>query len=191
VDIRMNLPIEIPQEKIAALCHRWQITELALFGSVLRDDFRADSDVDVLISFDPQARHGLFEMVRMREELATILGILGGVSFTALMTLFIVVVVQMFLVGFLAARALPGERSEFIMELPPLRVPQIRNVIYKTLLRVRWYLGEAVPLFLIGTALLFVLSRLGLLGSITRAAQPLVVGLVTPWWPADRGSRRR
>ena len=70
----MNLPIEIPQEKIAALCHRWQITELALFGSVLRDDFRADSDVDVLISFDPQARHGLFEMVRMREELGTILG---------------------------------------------------------------------------------------------------------------------
>jgi ferrous iron transport protein B len=111
-------------------------------------------------------------------QLATILGILGGVSFTALMTLFIVVVVQMFLVGFLAARALPGERSEFIMELPPLRVPQIRNVIHKTLLRVRWYLGEAVPLFLIGTALLFVLSRLGLLDSITRGAQPLVVGLL-------------
>jgi len=111
-------------------------------------------------------------------QLATILGILGGVSFAALMTLFIVVVVQMFLVGFLAARALPGERSEFIMELPPLRVPQIRNVIYKTLLRVRWYLGEAVPLFLIGTALLFGLSRLGLLDSITRAAQPLVVGLL-------------
>jgi ferrous iron transport protein B len=111
-------------------------------------------------------------------QLATILGILGGVSFAALMTLFTVVVVQMFLVGFLAARALPGERSEFIMELPPLRVPQIRNVIYKTLLRVRWYLGEAVPLFLVGTALLFGLSRLGLLDSITRAAEPLVVGLL-------------
>jgi ferrous iron transport protein B len=111
-------------------------------------------------------------------QLATILGILGGVSFAALMTLFTVVVVQMFLVGFLAARALPGERSEFIMELPPLRIPQVRNVVYKTLLRVRWYLGEAVPLFLVGTALLFALSRLGLLDWITRAAQPLVQGLL-------------
>lgn len=70
----MNAHIEIPQEKIAAFCHRWQITELALFGSVLRDDFRPDSDVDVLISFHPEARPGLFEMVRMRRELGAILG---------------------------------------------------------------------------------------------------------------------
>ena len=74
------------------------------------------------------------------------------------MTLFGVVLMQMFLVGFLAARAIPGERSEFIMELPPLRLPQLGNIVRKTLLRVRWYLGEAVPLFLIGTALLFVLE---------------------------------
>lgn len=111
-------------------------------------------------------------------QLATILGILGGVSFAALTTLFVVVVVQMFLVGFLAARALPGERSEFIMELPPLRIPQFRNIVYKTFLRVRWYLGEAVPLFLIGTALLFVLSRLGLLDSLTRVTEPVVAGLL-------------
>jgi ferrous iron transport protein B len=111
-------------------------------------------------------------------QLATILGILGGVSFAALLTLFAVVLGQMFLVGFLAARALPGERSEFILELPPMRWPHMRNVVYKTVLRVRWYLGEAVPLFLIGTVFLFTLSRLGWLAAITRSAEPLVVGLL-------------
>jgi ferrous iron transport protein B len=111
-------------------------------------------------------------------QLATILGILGGVSFFALLTLFGVVLLQMFLVGFLAARALPGERSEFIMELPPLRMPQLGNILHKTLLRVRWYLGEAVPLFLIGTALLFALSQLGLLTRLTAAAEPVVAGLL-------------
>jgi ferrous iron transport protein B len=111
-------------------------------------------------------------------QLATILGILGGVSFSALVTLFAVVLMQMFLVGFLAARAIPGERSEFIMELPPLRLPQFGNIVRKTLLRVRWYLGEAVPLFLIGTGLLFALSRLGLLTKLTAATEPVVVGLL-------------
>ncbi len=85
-------------------------------------------------------------------QLATILGILGGISFAALVTLFGVVLTQMFLVGFLAGRILPGDRSDFILELPPIRVPQLRNLLTKTLLRVRWYLAEAVPLFLIGTA---------------------------------------
>jgi len=111
-------------------------------------------------------------------QLATIFGILGGVSFAALVTLFGVVLTQMFFVGFLAARAIPGERSEFIMELPPLRLPQLGNIIRKTLLRVRWYLGEAVPLFLIGTALLFVLSKAGLLTRLTDAAEPVVAGLL-------------
>lgn len=116
-------------------------------------------------------------------QLATILGILGGISFAALTTLFGVVLLQMFIVGFLAARALPGERSEFIMELPPLRWPLWRNILHKTVMRVQWYLGEAVPLFLIGTALLFVLSRTGGLAIITRAAEPLVSGLLG--LPAD------
>ncbi len=111
-------------------------------------------------------------------QLATILGILGGISFYALLTLFGVVVGQLFLVGFLAARVLPGERSEFILELPPIRVPQIRNILTKTGLRIRWYLKEALPLFLIGTALLFVLDRTGGLAFITRTARPLVSGLL-------------
>jgi ferrous iron transport protein B len=111
-------------------------------------------------------------------QLATILGILGGISFWALLTLFGVVVAQMFVVGFLAARVLPGERSDFIMELPPLRLPAMRNLALKTALRVRWYLWEAVPLFLIGTALLFALDKTGLLPRIVAAGRPIVTGLL-------------
>ena len=116
-------------------------------------------------------------------QLATIMGILGGISFGAVLTLFGVVLSQMLLVGFLAARALPGDRSEFIMELPPIRLPRLKNVVTKTLLRVRWYLGEAVPLFLAGTALLFVLDRLGALTVLARAARPVVTGMLG--LPAD------
>ncbi len=109
-------------------------------------------------------------------QLATIMGILGGISMWALLLLFAVVLSQMMLVGFLAARALPGDRSDFILELPPIRLPRLRNLVTKTAIRVRWYLGEAVPLFLIGTALLFVLDRLGALDELTRAARPIVTG---------------
>ena len=107
-------------------------------------------------------------------QLATILGILGGISVWALLTLFTVVLSQMVLVGFLAAQALPGDRSDFIMELPPIRLPRLRNLLTKTVLRVKWYLGEAVPLFLIGTALLFVLDAFGALDGLARIAQPVV-----------------
>jgi len=62
-------------------------------------------------------------------QLATIMGILGGISFAALLTLFGVVLAQLFLVGFAAARILPGERSDFLIELPPIRVPTARNVM--------------------------------------------------------------
>ena len=111
-------------------------------------------------------------------QLATIMGILGGISFAAVVTLFGVVLTQMVLVGFLAAQVLKGERSDFIMELPPMRLPRLRNLLTKTLLRVRWYLGEAVPLFLIGTLLLFGLDRAGALDGLARISQPLVTGVL-------------
>ncbi|MEN3338314.1 MAG: ferrous iron transport protein [Acidobacteriota bacterium] len=109
-------------------------------------------------------------------QLATIMGILGGISVWALLLLFGVVLAQMILVGFLAARVLSGDRSDFILELPPLRWPRAGNLATKTALRVRWYLGEAVPLFLVGTALLFLLDRVGALGALTTAARPLITG---------------
>ena len=70
----MNPGIEIPANEIAALCNRWQVLELALFGSVLRDDFGPESDVDVLVSFDTGARHTLLDIVQMQEELSAVLG---------------------------------------------------------------------------------------------------------------------
>ncbi|HTK30262.1 MAG TPA: ferrous iron transporter B [Vicinamibacterales bacterium] len=111
-------------------------------------------------------------------QLATIMGILGGISFAALGTLFGVVVGQMILVGWLASRVLKGERSEFILELPPIRWPRPGNLLTKTRLRVWWYLGEAVPLFLAGTVLLFALDRAGLLGVIAAAGRPIVTNLL-------------
>ena len=59
----------IPRKKIAEFCRRWSINEFALFGSVLRADFRPDSDVDVLVSIDPKAHIGLFEIAEMGIEL--------------------------------------------------------------------------------------------------------------------------
>ena len=70
----MSAQIDIPAEAVAVFCRQWKITELALFGSVLRPDFGPDSDVDVLVVFDPAARHTLFDMVRMQDELEEILG---------------------------------------------------------------------------------------------------------------------
>lgn len=69
----MNLPtIIISKEKIANFCHRWKIKEFALFGSVLRDDFRPDSDIDVLVSFSENAKWTLFDQVDMQDELKAI-----------------------------------------------------------------------------------------------------------------------
>ena len=70
----MDVKIELPKQEIIAFCVKWRIIEFALFGSVLRDDFGPDSDVDVLVKFAPEAGHSLFDMVRMREELKALLG---------------------------------------------------------------------------------------------------------------------
>ena len=66
--------LKIPYHKIVDFCMRWQVTELALFGSVLRDDFRPDSDVDVLVTFAPDAPYSLFDFVRMENELRNTFG---------------------------------------------------------------------------------------------------------------------
>ena len=66
--------IDIPQNQTADFCRRWQISEFALFGSVLRGDFDPDSDLDILVTFAPGAEWSLLDHVRMEEELADILG---------------------------------------------------------------------------------------------------------------------
>ncbi|HSB03185.1 MAG TPA: nucleotidyltransferase domain-containing protein [Anaerolineales bacterium] len=69
---RTKTRITIPRKKLAVFCRRWKITELALFGSVLRDDFRSSSDIDLLVTFSPRARTSLFDLVRMQNELKEI-----------------------------------------------------------------------------------------------------------------------
>jgi len=68
----MSLAIQIDRAKIAEFCRKWRITEFSLFGSVLRDDFRPDSDVDVLVSFTPEAGWSLLDLARMEQELETL-----------------------------------------------------------------------------------------------------------------------
>lgn len=70
----MSPRITFPHQPVEAFCRRWKITELSAFGSVLREDFGPASDVDVLVTFAPEARWTLFDMVRMRDELSEILG---------------------------------------------------------------------------------------------------------------------
>ena len=65
----MKTKINIDREAITDFCEKWKIAEFSLFGSVLRDDFTPDSDVDVLVSFDSSSHWSLFDLVEMRAEL--------------------------------------------------------------------------------------------------------------------------
>ena len=66
--------IQLSSQVLATFCKRWQIAELALFGSVLRDDFSPESDIDVLVRFRPTATPTLLDLVRMEDELTRLLG---------------------------------------------------------------------------------------------------------------------
>lgn len=68
-----DIKIDIPRDKVAEFCRRHRIRRLSLFGSVLREDFRADSDVDVLVEFEPEAKIGFIALSRMQRELSALL----------------------------------------------------------------------------------------------------------------------
>lgn len=70
----LTFNIQLPKEKLVEFCQRWKVSELALFGSVLRDDFRPDSDIDILITFAPDAKRGLMTLSKMKYELEDLLG---------------------------------------------------------------------------------------------------------------------
>ena len=69
-----SVKVQLPETEIERFCQRWKISEFALFGSVLREDFRPDSDIDVLVTFAPGTRWSLFDMARMERDLEAILG---------------------------------------------------------------------------------------------------------------------
>ena len=111
-------------------------------------------------------------------QLGVVLGMLGAVPFSAGLVWGFAIAGVMVAVGWLAHQLLPGRTSEFVVELPPLRLPLSSNVLAKTAARVEWYLKEALPLFVAGTLLLFALDRLHLLGAVIRAGEPLVTGVL-------------
>ncbi|MHA2497420.1 MAG: ferrous iron transport protein B [Candidatus Hodarchaeales archaeon] len=116
-------------------------------------------------------------------QLGVILGLMTFVSPLGMIIVFGVVISQVLLVAYLANLLLPGERSDFIMEIPPLRMPKLKNLLMKTWVRIEWFLAEAIPLFLIGTFLVSIANLLeigskSLLDHIVTLGEPIVVGLL-------------
>lgn len=108
-------------------------------------------------------------------QLGVILGMFASLPIFYLLIWIFIIAGILILVGYLASRVIPGEGSDFILEIPPLRIPSLSNVVVKTLARIEWYLKEAVPLFILGTLILFVLHKTKLLTFLEWAATPLIV----------------
>ena len=107
-------------------------------------------------------------------QLSVIFALMQRTSRSATVVWVAVVLLTIGLVGWVAAKVVPGDKSDFLLEMPPIRRPQVGNLISKTMARIEWYLREAVPLFLAGTALLFFLDFFKLLGWVHRAGEPVV-----------------
>jgi len=112
-------------------------------------------------------------------QLGVILGLLSSVP--GALTVWIVVMVAVFmLVGLLAARLMPGEEPIFYMELPPMRLPQVRNVLVKTLTRMHWYFLEIFPLFIVASVLLWAGKMTGFLDLLVAGMHPVMHALGLP-----------
>jgi len=111
-------------------------------------------------------------------QLGVVLGMFGKQPFSAFLIWTLILIFVILLVGFIASRIIPGQRTDFILELPPIRRPQLTNVIMKTLSRIEWYLREAVPLFILGTLILFTADKLKILPFLEHAASPVVVSVL-------------
>ncbi len=109
-------------------------------------------------------------------QLGVILGMLSDIGFAATAAWTGIIIGVILLVGYLASKVIPGESSDFILEIPPIRMPQLSNLAIKTMARIEWYLREAVPLFVLGTLILFVADRMGWILGMQRIAEPIVVG---------------
>jgi ferrous iron transport protein B len=109
-------------------------------------------------------------------QLGVLLAMMAQIGVGAAVAWTFLIIGVMLLVGWLSSKVFPGERSDFILELPPIRRPQLGNVVSKTVGRIEWYLKEVIPLFVLGTAVLFVLDRTHALTLIAWAGKPLVSG---------------
>ena len=108
-------------------------------------------------------------------QLGVIFGMLGTFSLRATLWWAGCILVVLILAGYLASRMVPGEKPDFFIELPPLRLPALGNIVMKTLSRIEWYLKEAVPLFILGTLVLFLFDKMKVLEWLESVSAPLVV----------------
>ena len=106
--------------------------------------------------------------------LAVMLVLLAPLSIWAPVVVFGVIALQIVIIGSIAGKILPGERSDFILELPPMRIPKLRVLLRTASWRIWWFAKEAVPLFLLATFILFVLDRAGMLVLMEEAAKPVL-----------------
>ncbi|MGZ8710073.1 MAG: nucleoside recognition domain-containing protein, partial [Thermoanaerobaculia bacterium] len=108
-------------------------------------------------------------------QLGVIMAMLGPLAPAATMIWLGVIVGSIFVVGYLASKVIPGESGDFILEIPPVRVPKLTNIAIKVMARTEWYLKEAVPLFIVGTLLLYLLDAFNLLIGIQTMLEPVIV----------------
>jgi ferrous iron transport protein B len=109
-------------------------------------------------------------------QLGVLLALMATLSPAGALVWLGIVVGVIVLVGWLTARVVGGEPGDFILEIPPMRRPQLSNVLVKTASRLNWYLREVIPLFIVGTAVLFLLDKVHALTVIGQAMEPLVTG---------------
>jgi ferrous iron transport protein B len=109
-------------------------------------------------------------------QLGVVMGMLAGISFAATLIWFGVVLAVLVTVGWLANKLVKGRRIPLMTELPPLRLPAVGNVLTKTWARLKWYLVEVIPLFLLGAFILFALDGTGALPWLVAAGEPVVTG---------------
>jgi ferrous iron transport protein B len=108
-------------------------------------------------------------------QLGVILGMFGKQPIEAVIIWGASLVLVILFVGFISSKIIPGQSSDFLLELPPLRLPQFSNVIVKTVMRIEWYLKEAVPLFILGTLILFTADKLSILPFLQDITSPVIV----------------
>ena len=111
-------------------------------------------------------------------QLGVVLALLGSMAPLGTFIWGGVVAGTIFGVGWAASRLMPGRSSDFLLEVPPIRIPSVGNILVKTAARTEWYLKEAVPLFVLGTLVLYVLDATGALSRLELFSRPLVVGLL-------------
>lgn len=111
-------------------------------------------------------------------QLGVVMAMACGASFSVGLLWLAVLLAVFTVVGWISSKLLPGAPSPLILEIPPMRLPGLSNIARKTAIRLKWYLKEVVPLFIAGTALLYVLDAFGWLRAINQAFSPLVGGFL-------------